>query len=227
METFDDGPGGWIGWDARGASVPEIRDSAAISRSPWWVDFNHAPPGAGYLHLLYCLHTTARYYPQKMRDLGIPNRFCDGGFPVDFTGAKLTARLRGDLDPRGAHLVLLAQGKVGGITINSVLTAQPFRVTRDWSEQAITLEPDSKQWACLGSRHDRTETYGWGEIQGLLREVNCDIILVLFPLDIVPAVSIQGDPHRLRAGLEYPVDTARLPRGEVRLDEIRIEFAAP
>jgi len=57
-----------------------------------------------------------------------------------------------------------------------------------------------------------------------LRDVNCNIILILFPLDIVPAQPIDADPHFLRAGKDYPVDRSRLPEGYVMLDEVRIEF---
>src|SRR6266487_3006039 len=109
-ETFDDGPGGWLGWDGSGAQRLEIQDGAAVSRSPWWIDTNHAPPGAGYLHLLYCLHTSnASGYPQRFVEIAGRNRFADGGFPTDFTNARLTARLKGELNARGAELVLLAQ----------------------------------------------------------------------------------------------------------------------
>jgi len=47
IETFDDGPGGWFGWTSNsgGPKPLEISDSAVISRSPWWIDYNHAPPG--------------------------------------------------------------------------------------------------------------------------------------------------------------------------------------
>ena len=59
IETFDDDSGGWFGWisNSQGPKPLEIRDSCAISRSPWWIDYNHAPPGAGYMHLLYMLLT--------------------------------------------------------------------------------------------------------------------------------------------------------------------------
>ena len=59
LETFDSDPGGWFGWisNTQGPRPLEIRQSCAISQSPWWIDYNHAPPGAGYLHLLYMLFT--------------------------------------------------------------------------------------------------------------------------------------------------------------------------
>ena len=38
------------------------------------------------------------------------------------------------------------------------------------------------------------------KLQDFLRDVNGDIILVLHPLDVVPAAPIDGDPHLLKAG---------------------------
>jgi hypothetical protein len=42
IETFDNGPGGWYGWisNAAGPKPLEIRDSCAISRSPWRIEFD-------------------------------------------------------------------------------------------------------------------------------------------------------------------------------------------
>lgn len=222
-ETFDDGPGGWLGWNGKGIERLEIRDGAMISRGPWWIDYNHAPPGGGYLHLLYVLYTQATS-DEKMTQVAGANRFAAAGFPRDFTNAKMSVRIKGDVKLRGAQLMLLVQGKVGDRWINHVLEKQPIKITPEWSEQTITLEPDAAQWKCLGSRHDRMATYGWGEIADLLRDVNADLILVLHPLEVVPAGPINGDPHRLRAGHDYAVDTSRLPEGMVMLDEVKIEF---
>ena len=56
-ETFDDGPGGWV---ADLQSPLPVWDGVAYCHSPWSVDANHAPPGAGYLHLLMYLLTHRR-----------------------------------------------------------------------------------------------------------------------------------------------------------------------
>lgn len=223
-ETFDNGPGGWFGWDQTGLKGVEIDEGAAISRGPWWVDYNHAPPGGGYLHLLYGLYTKR---DDQSRELASENRFIAGGFPTDFTNAKVTVKIKGDADLKGAELVLLAQADVTEpreTRVNSVLTGQPILVTPIWSEQTITCIPDNGQWTCLGSRHDRNETYGWGPIAPVLRDLNCDIIFVLHGLDIAPAEPVEGDIHLLRAGQDYPVDASRLPSGCIMLDEVRIEF---
>ena len=84
---------------------------------------------------------------------------------------------------------------------------------------------DRRQWRNMGSRHDRHELYGEGPITELLRDVNCDIIFVLYPLNVVSAKPISGDPHVLRAGSEYEVERTLLPEGHVCLREVRIEFA--
>lgn len=230
-ETFDDGPGGWIGWDgAVGPTAVEIRDGAAVSRSPWWVDFNHAPPGAGYLHILFALHLQhGPNFSKAILEAGGTNHYVQGGFPTNLTNARVTVRIRGELDAKGAQLVLLAQGNTSRDParpnwVNQVLVGQPLEVTRDWSEQSIQLVPDQAQWINLGTRHDRVGFYGAAPVADLLRDVNGDIIFVLFPLDIAPAHPIAGDPHRLRAGHDYPVDRNRLPTGFVMLDEVQIEF---
>jgi len=226
-ETFDDGSGGWFGWinNASGPKQLEIKDSYAVSRSPWWIDYNHAPPGAGYLHLLYMLMTTGKA-GEHQREMAGDNRFVNGKYPTDFTNARVTLRLKGELEAKGAKLVLLCQAIQKGLCSGWLLMNQPFEVTREWSEQTVTVAPDPKQWKCLKSRHDRADFYGEIDLATILRDVNVDILFVLHPLDIVPMGPISGDPHKLRPEKDYPVWRSRLPEGYVMLDEVRIEFGA-
>ena len=56
-------------------------------------------------------------------------------------------------------------------------------------------------------------------------DLNGDIIFVLFPVDVVPAEPMEGNPHHLRAGEDYEVDRSRLPEGWVMMDTIEIEFS--
>src|SRR5690606_38318929 len=118
----------------------------------------------------------------------------------DFRGARVTLRLRGDMKLRGARLQLLVQAKVGLRWVNYVLTAQPLRITSQWSEQSVLLQPDPSQWLCLGSRRDRGDFYGWGPIEDVLRDLNGNLILVLFPLHVVPQGDLDRDDHELKAG---------------------------
>jgi hypothetical protein len=220
VETFDDGPGGWLAWLGPGRNVsPEIRDGVVVSRSPWSVDANHAPPGLGYLHLLAFLITRG----ELVQDMGRPNRFVDEGYDRDLTNARLTVRLRGEVDRRGAELVLLAQADVPGTRANYVLTGQPFQITSNWSEQTITLVPDPDQWGCLGARHDLSHFYGCGDIADVLRDVNVDLIFVFFPLRIVP-LSPVSDIHRGRPHRDYEPNHQYLPTGVVEIDTVRLEY---
>lgn len=225
VETFDHGPGGWYGWisNSAGPKPLEVHDSYAISRSPWWIDYNHAPPGVGYLHLLYMLNTASKG-GEHQREVQGEHRFVDGRYPTNFINARMTLRLKGELEARGAQLLLLCQAVQEGICSGWLLTGQPFHVTPDWSEQTVVLNPDSAQWTCLGSRHDRTDYYGELPLETVLGDVNTDILLVLHPLDIAPMGSLAGDPHRLRPERDYPVWRSRLPEGYVLLDEVQIEF---
>ena len=47
---------------------------------------------------------------------------------------------------------------------------------------------------------------------------------ILFPLEINPMGPIDGNPHILRAGKDYPVWQSSLPEGYVILDEVRLAF---
>jgi hypothetical protein len=230
LEDFNDGPGGWIGWidNLKGPKRLEIRDGAAVSRSPWWIDYNHAPPGAGYLHLLYILLTAGGGAATElyMETAGL-NHFINDGYPTDFTNAKLMFRLRGELLSRNAELLLLVQASRQGITSGWLLTGQPIKVSGGWTDQVITAVPDPAQWTCLGSRHDRTRSYGTIPLADVLSDVNVDIMLVFFPLDVQPMGPINGEPHKLRAGKDYPVWQSRLPEGYIELDRIQIDFARP
>ena len=225
-ETFDQGPGGWLGFasNAIGGKPLEIKDSCAISRSPWWIDYNHAPPGAGYLNLLYILQTRGPF-GEHQREIQGENQFAARQCPLNFTNARMTLKLRGELETRGTQLVLLVQDVSGGICSGWLLTGQPLRVTPQWSEQTVTCVPDESQWTNLGSRHDRRDFYGHLPLSTVLSNVNVNILLVLFPLTIAPMGTIAGDPHTLRPEKDYPVWRSRLPEGYVHLDEVKIEFA--
>jgi hypothetical protein len=228
IETFDQPSSGWVARDAERGLVPvEVRDGAAVSRGPWWVDPNHAPPGAGYLHILFAMHT--HFWPEWKAafDKWGVNGFIAGGYPTDFRNARITCRLKGRLEARGARLTLLAQAKLksSGLWVNQALATQSLVVTPDWSEQTLTLTPDQRAWTQLGNRHDTTGFYGPGPINELLGDLNGDILFVLFPLDVRPVEPFHGDPHILRPDEDYKADRRFLPEGEVFMDEVRIELA--
>ncbi len=147
METFDDGPGGWYGWisNSAGPKPLEIRDGAALSRSPWWIDYNHAPPGVGYLHLLYMLNTGGKP-GEHQREVQGENQFTAGGYPTDFTKARMTPRLKGEIEAKARSCCCSVRPCRAGSRSGWLLTGQPFAVTPDWSEQTVSLAPDPAQW---------------------------------------------------------------------------------
>jgi hypothetical protein len=220
-ETFDDGPGGWCGWREHGENVLlERQDGVLTSRSPWGVDSNHAPPGGGYLSLITFLYTAT-----PGPSFAGPNRFFEDGYSRDLTNARVTLRMRGTVRQRGAEVTILVQTHAGSILANFILTGQSFRVTPDWSEQTIVLAPDPGQWQCIGARHDLQERYGYGDIIEALNDVNNDIIVVWYPLTIVP-LEPTDDIHRRRPVHDYGIDRRYLPDGEIQIDTIRIEYPA-
>ena len=109
-EDFDGDRGGWWGWisNSAGPRPLEHRPGVVTSRSPWWIDYNHAPPGAGYLHMLSCTGTRGSI-AEPYAEGGGPHRLAAGEFPTDYTNARFALRLRGELEKRDAELLLLVQ----------------------------------------------------------------------------------------------------------------------
>lgn len=225
-EDFNDGPGGWIRTvdNFQPPAVLPVRDGAMWCWGPWWVDYNHAPPGGGYLQLLACLYTRGPL-GEPLREVGGPNRFVNGEYPTDFTNAKVTIRLRGELELAGAQMCLLIQGRADGRVSGWVLTGQPITVTKDYADVTVTAVPDERQWTSLGSRHDRGETYGTRPLETILRDVNVNIYFVFFNLNPKPMGPISGDPHKLRAGRDYPIWPSSIVQGYVAVDRVTIDFA--
>lgn len=225
IETFDRGRGGWWGWNGNdmGYKPLEYQPGSVTSRSPWWIDYNHAPPGAGYLHMIACMNTRGPF-GEHIKEVGGDNGFVASGCPLDFRDAKLTVRLRGELIQNGAQLVLLVQAAEDGTVCGWFTSGQPLAVTPDWSEQSITLVNDESRWTCLGGRHDRTDYYVRRPLDSILGNVNVNIMFILFPLTVVPMGPIAGDPHRLRPERDYPVWRSKLPEGYITFDTIRIDF---
>ncbi len=227
-ENFENGSGGWLA--NRYEPLP-ILDGAATCYSPWYLDSHHAPPGAGYIHMLMYLYTRGDLVGADRKAHLQGNGFIEQNKSTDLTNARLSVRLRGDVDLQGSDLVLLIQGKTPKTMANFVLSGQPLRVGHDWTEQSIVLSPDPKQWTCLGARWDKVDQYGCDDIAVLLKDVNFDIMFVLFPLKVVPThPELVKDMHRMRPGQDYPgypsyeVEQKYLPRGVIMFDSVRIDY---
>jgi len=228
IEDFDHGAGGWL---ANRYDPLPIFDGVAYCFGPWYLDSHHAPPGAGYLHMLMYLYTSDKNVSPERKAHLKGNRFIERNQSTDLTNARLSVRLRGEIDLQGAEMLLLVQGKTAKTTANFVLSGQPLRVNHDWTEQTLVLAPDPKQWTCLGARWDKTSEYGCDDIATVLKDVNWDIMFVLFPLKIVPThPELVKDMHKMRPGQDYPgypsyeVEQKFLPKGIIMIDWVRIDY---
>src|SRR5262245_18381687 len=226
LETFDDGPGGWMRVvdNVQPVAALPVRDGAIWSLGPWWVDYNHAPPGAGYLQLLMCLPTKGPF-GEHYRETAGQNRFVASRQPLDFTNARFSVRLKGELEPETAKVCLLVQGSADGLVSGWVLAGQPLVLAKDFKDHVLDLLPDEKHWRCLGARHDRGDMYGVSPLAKVLADVNVNIFLVIHPVTPRPMGPLPGDPHVLRAGKDYPIWPSSIAQGYVAVDTIRIEFA--
>ena len=225
IETFDNGSGGWCAWGT-GSHLPELKNGAFVTRGPWRVDPNHSAPGAGYLHLLAYLYTHPAFYTDEIAaEVGV-NRFLADGKDRNLTNARMTVKLRGDVDLKGGKLTLWVQADVGDTRPNFALTGQSLTLTKDWSEQTLLLSDDPCQWTCVGGRHDKQELYGYGDVRDALRDVNCDLILVIFPLNVVPLDAPLEMRDHLRTHRDYQPDYSYLPSGVIEFDTIKIEYPA-
>jgi hypothetical protein len=224
-EEFRTDRGGWWGWEsnAAGPRTLEWSPGQVTSRSPWWIDYNHAPPGAGYLHMLFCTYTRGPI-AEHFAEVGGPHRLALEGYPTDYREARVSLRLRGELRRRGARLVMLVQASQDRLTSAWVLTGRPFEVTADWSEQTVEIASDEGLWTCMGARHGRQDYYGRIPLERVLADVNVDIMFILFPLTIAPMGALEGAPHLLRPGKDYPVWRSELPEGYVDLAAVAIRF---
>ena len=225
LETFDAGPGGWWGWKGNHLGLQALtnKEGYVETISPWWIDYNHAPPGAGYLHMLCCLNTKGPS-GEHMKEISGTNRFIEGGHSRNLENAKVKVRIRGELKANGAQIVLLIQASVAGFVVPWALTSQPITVQSDWTEQTLTLTPEEKAWTCLGGRHDRADYYGKQPLSPCLRDVNQNLMLIFFPLNIQPMGDLGGDLHRLRPERDYPVWRSALPEGRIQLDQFEIHY---
>ena len=227
-ETFDNGPGGWfrVVDNVQPVAALPIREGAIWSWGPWWIDYNHAPPGAGYLQLLICLATRGPFGEHQL-EVGGANRFVEAQFPLDFRGASLTVRLKGELEPAHTPVCVLVQGSHNGKVSGWVLTGRPLTVSHDFTDQMVELTPDQSLWTCLGVRRGREEMYGFVPLDTILGNVNVNLYLVVFPVHPLPMGPLSGDPHQLRAGRDYPLWPSSIAQGYVAVDTIQVEFSAP
>jgi hypothetical protein len=81
----------------------------------------------------------------------------------------------------------------------------------------------------MGARESMQKVYGCDDISLVLKDLNVDLIFVLFPLKVVPIGDVK-EPHKLRAGQGFPNEPSYqvwekyLPKGIVMFDWVRIDY---
>ncbi|MBM3932923.1 MAG: hypothetical protein FJ319_01250 [SAR202 cluster bacterium] len=243
VETFDNGPGGWATYERHTVlRALEHRNGVVTNRSPFMLDSNHAYPGGGYFLIVAFLMTLpSPGFDSEIEAVAGTNAFLEGGYPADFTNARVTVRLKGEGDTKGARLVLHTAAEVGDLIVPAQLVGQPIEITRTWSEQTVTMAPEQSQWNMMGGNWSKGKRYRFGTINEVLPQVK-NLIFVLSDIDVVPAAPMKvdsakitfGEPAQippglepryiLRAGRDYPVDWTLLPSGSIAIDTVKIEF---
>ena len=56
---------------------------------------------------------------------------------------------------------------------------------------------DQTQWTALGSPHDRTEIYGIKLFERVISDINTNILLIFFPIDLQSVAGLYPPPPRL------------------------------
>jgi len=176
----------WLGLHACTIDVPVANDRMVLE-SPWWLDPNHAPPGAGYLGLVTWTYVD-----------GEPDEATYGVPTVDLRGVTLRVALRAEnLDLKGSHLNFWFQTTMpDGRFANFVYRRAPIekRLPSNGSDLElveITLSGEPEAWTCLSSAADRSDFYGCMDVQDAMREVDQDFGLILFPVSGSPLAEDQ------------------------------------
>lgn len=173
-------------------------DAAAMSQGPWWLDGNHAPPGAGYLFLIaFAYH----------RDWSIDGVIAPTSTrrSTDLRGASLRVRWRAPelrLPPgasvsfwfqaRGEMIMAPQREMVNYLQVRTPL-ATAANIPSAWREDVVHLAPRADDYLCLGSNPDRTDLYGCrrGPVEALA-DWDTDLGIVIHMPELAMAEQVSG-----------------------------------
>lgn len=174
----------WRGKNACTVIAP-VENGNMILESPWWLDNNHAPPGAGYLNLLAFTY------------MGKPTGPADPTSALDLTNGLFVISMKTEnLDLKGAQLLFWFQvvspnGKYTNYALIGAPIYQGSSVMQS-NQIYVYLPNDSKMWQCLGSSDARSDTYGCSiSFQDAIKNVNNDFGLIIMPTQSDPTPNLQ------------------------------------
>lgn len=192
----------------------------------WSIDHYHAPPdGPGYLHILMWLPTGNydQFYPVFYGQQKPP--FIKANCSTNLTSATLRFKYRAVIkNPGPANIYLWVQAVKGDAGINYRLR-KPVPVSPEWRVEEIRLQPDPNLWVCMrGASYMPMYTKGCEfSIGELLKDVNRNILFVLFPLALSDEVA-QKSSLKQRPMQHFTVDREALPSGYLEIDWITIDY---
>jgi hypothetical protein len=146
-------------------------------KSPWYLDPNHAPPGAGYLALLtwvylrgYAGADTEHLTEIDLRDLTLRASMKSEGLDVKAGALYFWFQMLGP-DGRYVNYAYTAR------SVNALLREDRF------TELRLRLRPDPASWTCLGASQARAEYYGCLPLDQAMSHVNADFGFIILPVD--------------------------------------------
>jgi hypothetical protein len=156
-----------------------------VLASPWWLDNNHAPPGAGFLNLL------ANTFMGKAAGPADPSS------ALDLTNGLFVFSLQTEnLNLRGGQVLFWFQVvSPNGTYTNYALFGAPIyqgSSVMQTDETYVYLSTDPGMWKCLGSADARSDTYGCSvSFQDAIKNVNNDFGLIVMPASSDPDPVVQ------------------------------------
>jgi len=199
-----------------------------FSVSPWWVDANHSYPGYGSLHLIFL----ANLRPVHPTIKGIP--FDSSLVHPNMRDMKLRGKIRGHgVDFKGADLVFWFQCYSEKISrsVNYALVGQPLNdklIDGKINDFEVNVDiGKSEDWVCLGSCDQKSDLYGYLEINDLDLDMPSSMGFILVPVDTKPLWPNECNAvTTIDLGLnnKWPIDPRLLPTGCIALYDLVIDY---
>jgi len=183
----------WVSWlslYACNIDAP-VQNGRMQLTSPWWLDPNHAPPGAGYLSLITWVYLDG---PAGSSTFGKPT--------LDLTGTTLEVALRApDLELAGGRLMFFFNTSMpGGKYANYAYSRTPIDAKlrpgdRDLTLVEIKLSSDADAWTCLGTSDVKSDLYACVDVTQAMRAIDNAFGFMILPVSDSPLPEDQPSGH--------------------------------
>jgi len=208
-------------------TIPDkLGNQYLYSTGPWWVDGNHAPPGYGYLSLVFlCL-----LRPDKLQNMSFDPHLC---YP-NMREMNIRGKIRGhSADLKGADLLFWFQcySEKTEKNINYALIGKPLNeklLNGKINDFELNVDVENTEdWVCLGSCAEKSHLYGELDLNNLDAAKPLNMGFILTPMDVKPVWPDECDlssPMNLTTESLWPIDTHSLPTGTIAIYDLEIEY---